>query len=188
MSTINIDVTNWEDEVKRNEIVFSTPDDLIDQILSGSPTKQAAIIAIISQMWGNLIGFREPKSNLYYGALSNVHAILKAHNKKAKINGVEQAYQEFIGPSGDNTRELYGSETYVESTSQEGMARARRNIQVKIFEYIKNQALILRQGGGDFETELRNLQDRIGGLISWLQQPDEAIMEDLKKEKKRKAH
>ena len=168
MEQIVIDITDWQDTVQHDEMEITSVDDIIELIRSGKKTGDVAIAGIVNQHVGKLTDerFRQPKSNLYFGAQQNIQNIIKSRVKAVKVNDLTATYKEFIGPNGD------GGDAYVESTTSRGVERARKNLHEHILAYIQNQVLILLDAGEDWKSELEQLKIGIDEMIIKFTEPE----------------
>jgi len=174
--TLEIDYTDWYDDVMRAEETIQCKDDIFTMINNGKRTSDIAKSAIVSREVGLLEtedAIKPNKMLLLSGAMANVASIVKRSKYSVVTeNGKKYYVPEYIGRSGrrDNKKQddAY-PDNYQQSVSDEGLRLAERYLTRVIPGHIFNHLLIVHENGGDVQKIAEILKDNIDMMIDRLE-------------------
>jgi len=167
---INIDVTDWLQEVMQNEMVITSDDDIIALLESGEPTSTVTRAAIINRTIGNAPFdlMRSDKLLLYTGAMQDI--ISKTKRRKVTFenkDGKTYTANAYIGRVAEKSENGDGEESedfepsYVRSDSKEGLERAQHYLDKVVMGYIFERLKQIYMNGGDVVEAAQNLSRAI---------------------------
>jgi len=177
---LEIDYTDWYDDVMRAEETIQCKDDIFTMINNGKRTSDIAKSAIVSREEDLLEAediIKPNKMLLLSGAMANIAGIVKRRKHDIKMeNGKTYYMPEYIGKSGrrdkgdkkENDSDDY-PDNYQQSVSDEGLRLAERYLLKVIPGHIFNQLLIIRENGGDVQKIAEQLKDNIDLMIDRLE-------------------
>lgn len=188
---IHEDITDWRDEVFRDELIIMEEKDILDALGQGSHTAKVARAAIVSREIGkapaNIV--RPNKTLLTIGAMQDVTQI--AHKVKAEVTAADGAVYDapaFIGrgnieelieaPEDDEPEEgkdeIDLGPSFVGIHDPMARQRAERHLFRVVPGHIWNRLLIVHEGGGDVALVALELKDKIDEMVRRITEPSTA--------------
>lgn len=187
-ATIQIDVTDWQEEFNRFEPDIKAQEDLFRCLTeNGFTTGQVAKLAIIARLVGIAPDdiLAPCKVLLYGGARADVALRIGAQRRIVETpSGKEyevRAYvgipgrpKEFYGDDDDDemAHEIQGPETipaYVDMDSEESLRRVERYLSNTLPGHIFGRFKIIMAANGDVETAAEDLKAKIDELVERLE-------------------
>lgn len=166
-----IDVTDWEDEVKRREEFIDSEDELFRQVESGRKTGEIAKSLVVSRLSGVAPDdIMRPDKVLYYvGAMTELHQ--KVVGKKHKVttdNGATYDSRSFIGSVKDEGEDQNGDKFYVSAHSSEAITRAQKYLDNVAPGHVWNRLLIIFENEGDVQEAADTFKAKIDEMVDRL--------------------
>ena len=180
---LEIDYTDWHDEVMNAEEMVATQDDVFALIDKGRQTSQIAKSAIVSREVGvtkeDII--KPNKMLLMTGAMLNVSSIVKSRKQDVMTeSGKTYQINEYIGKVGkrngkpkkqddSKAEEEQYPDNYQQSISDDGLRLAMRYLVRVIPGHIWNHLLIVYQNDGDYKQAAEQLKASIDAMVDRLE-------------------
>lgn len=174
---IREDISDWQDEAFRAEIIITNERDMLDALASGSHTAQVARAAIVSRELGKAPEdiMRPNKVLLTIGAMQDV--ISTAHKVKIEVetsNGAVYEAPAFVGKGNkdeapEETEEKDPEDTgpsFVAARSPLALERARRYMSNVVPGHVWNRLLLIHHNGGSVQAEAEELKAKIDEMVN----------------------
>ncbi len=168
-----IDVTDWEDEVKRSEDFIDSDDELFRLVEKGKKTGEIAKSIIISRQSGiapdDII---RPDKVLYLvGAMTDVHQkVVRQKHKVTTESGANYESRSYVGAVKDEDEEKPDGDGdfYISSHSSEAIIRANKYLDNVAPGHIWNRLLIIYENEGDVEQAADEFKAKIDKMVERL--------------------
>jgi hypothetical protein len=189
---IPIDITDWNEEMLRDENIVTNEDDIFKMLDEGVPMPKIVRAVPTARYTGYAPqDIMRPDKVIYYiGAYSDVLNIIKQRKKTIIApSGKEYSTPEYIGPvpekklprtvvEDDEAAFLFEAErvaesdnadrntNFVKSGSTEALARARRYLTSVVLGHIQNRLTQICDAGGDVKIAAEELKCAIDEMVA----------------------
>ena len=186
---LEIDYTDWYDDVMRSEETIQCKDDVFELITRGKQTSDIAKAAIVSREEGITVEevIKPNKMLLLSGTMMNVAGIVKGRKHEINTDSGKTYYvPEYIGKTGRRNGNKKAQQTqqvqvqddddddqypdnYQKSVSEDGLRLAERYLTRIIPGHIFNHLLVVYENEGDIQKVTEQLKDSIDAMVARLE-------------------
>ena len=164
---IVIDISDWLDENAQNEEDAMTLDDLITlAVKKGFGSAQLARMHIVQRELGLVVNsmLSGNKQLLQNGGTAAVNYTFARAKKEIELNGKQYNVREMVA-SVEDEGEDGGSATWYAVDSNDARESAEAYLDRRVPGHIMGRLLIIHESGGDVEGAVRELQEKVEGML-----------------------
>lgn len=165
---VHIDITDWRDDVLRDENVVKDDEQMLDLINQGKSTSYVAKSAVVSrEMKEAADDVLRPNKLLYLsGAMTDVsNKVAMQKHLVETDDGAAYEVRDYVGNSGGDDELPKG---YVTSKSDDGMERACSYLENVVPGHVWNRLVIVYENSGDVVRAAETLMHKIDKMVSKL--------------------
>jgi len=166
---IKEDITDWREEVMREEFLPKDKDDILSGIENGLHTAQVARAAIVSRAMNEAPEdiIRPNKVLLQVGGQQDISQIVARQKVDIETkSGKTWKVPAFIGDQDDDE-----GQSYYPSDSNKAKEIAEQYLQTQVVGHIRNRLATIYQNGGDVVENATWLKMKIDSLVDDLMEP-----------------